>query len=311
MRSSCSCWLTKSILSLFNISSLRMTTQDLLRKLRSIELKTKGLSTQIFSGTYKTTFKGRGMSFSEVRPYQYGDDVRNIDWNVTARSGEPHVKVFEEERELVFMLLIDISASSVFGSGEQSKREYMAELAATLAFSAINNNDKVGALFFAEGIEEYLPPQKGRNHIMRILRALLQLKAQKPRTNMALALRSLSNLIRQRCTSFIISDFIASDYEEALKLAANRHDVVGIRVYDPMEAELPNAGLIPILDAETGHEQWLDSSSPQVREAYRSWYDSQWRIQQELFWRSRAEITSISTSESYVKALIQFFKSRA
>ena len=288
-----------------------MTTQELLRKVRHIELKTKGLSTQVFSGTYKTTFKGRGMSFSEVRPYQYGDDVRNIDWNVTARSGEPHVKVFEEERELVFMLLVDISGSSFFGTGEQSKHAYQAEVAATLAFSAIQNNDKVGAIFFAEGIEEYLPPQKGRNHILRILRALLQARPRKPGTNLALPLRYLSNLIRQRCTAFVLSDFQATGYEEALKLASSRHDVVGIRLYDPAEAKLPQAGLLPLYDPETGRVQWVDTDAKSVQTHYQTWYEGQLQQQKQTFWRCRADWCSISTEESYVKALIQFFKSRA
>lgn len=287
-----------------------MTTQELLKKVRKIELKTRGLSFQVFSGAYKTTFKGRGMSFSEVRTYQYGDDVRNIDWNVTARSNEPHVKVFEEERELTFMLLLDVSGSSLFGTVPSTKRDLAAEIAATLAFSAISNNDKVGAIFFSDKIEKYLPPQKGANHILRIIRELLYLRPRSKGSALAPALQYLVGLVKRRCTAFILSDFMMQGYESALKLAAQKHDIAGIHLYDRRELELPNVGLIPVQDAETGDVRWVDTNSERIRDSYRDWYDGNYTYFRRNFLQYGADILSVATDEGYVSALTKFFKER-
>ena len=251
-----------------------MDTTELLKKVRKIEIKTKGLSKQIFSGEYHSAFKGRGMSFSEVRDYQYGDDVRNIDWNVTARTGSPHVKVFEEERELTVMLLIDVSKSSFFGSVKQTKNEINAEIAAVLAFSALNNNDKVGVLFFSNKIEKYLPPKKGKQHVLRIIRELINLEPENNGTNIGMALEYLNNLIKKRCICFVLSDFLTKDYEAPLKIAKRRHDVVGIHIIDPREEAIPNVGLIRAVDSETGDTRWIDSNSKSVRENYSNWFNS-------------------------------------
>lgn len=287
-----------------------LSITDLLKKVRKIELKTRGLSNQVFSGSYKTRFKGRGMSFSEVRPYQYGDDVRNIDWNVTARTNEPHVKVFEEERELTFMLLIDVSGSAYFGSSQQYKLEVATEIAATLAFSASVNNDKVGAIFFSDKVEKFIPPKKGKPHILRILRDMLYLEPQQVTTNLEAPLKYLTNIITKRCTAFILSDFMTQDYEKAIRLAANRHDVIGLHLYDPLEKNLPNVGLLPVLDAETGKTRWIDTSSKALREAYEDNYQHNLHYFKTTFLRNNADVLSISTGQPYLTPLMKFFKER-
>ncbi|MFK7775443.1 MAG: DUF58 domain-containing protein [Saprospiraceae bacterium] len=288
-----------------------MDTTELLKKVRKIEIKTKGLSKQIFSGEYHSAFKGRGMSFSEVRDYQYGDDVRNIDWNVTARTGSPHVKVFEEERELTVMLLIDVSKSSFFGSVKQTKNEINAEIAAVLAFSALNNNDKVGVLFFSNKIEKYLPPKKGKQHVLRIIRELINLEPEENGTNLGMALEYLNNLIKKRCICFVLSDFLAKGYEAPLKIAKRRHDVVGIHIIDPREETLPNVGLIRAVDSETGDTRWIDSSSKSVRENYSKWFNSHMDYFKKTFLKTGADSVTIRTNESYVNRLLEFFKRRS
>lgn len=288
-----------------------MDTTELLKKVRKIEIKTKGLSKQIFSGEYHSAFKGRGMSFSEVRDYQYGDDVRNIDWNVTARTGSPHVKVFEEERELTVMLLIDVSKSSFFGSVKQTKNEINAEIAAVLAFSALNNNDKVGVLFFSNKIEKYLPPKKGKQHVLRIIRELINLEPEDNGTNIGMALEYLNNLIKKRCICFVLSDFLAKGYEAPLKIAKRRHDVVGIHIIDPREEVLPNVGLIRAVDSETGDTRWIDSSSKSVRANYSNWFNSHMDYFKKIFLKTGADSVTIRTNESYVNRLLEFFKRRS
>jgi len=288
-----------------------MQTSDLLKKVRRIELKTRGLSKHIFSGEYHSAFKGRGMSFSEVREYQYGDDVRNIDWNVTARTGDAHIKVFEEERELTVMLLIDVSPSSIFGTGEQMKNEILTEICAVLAFSAIQNNDKVGVLFFTDKVEKYIPPKKGKQHILRIIRELLNFEPAGTGTNIGIALEYLNNLIKKRSIAFILSDFITSGYEDPLRIAARRHDIVGVHLYDPREESLPNVGLIRAIDAETGTVRWIDSGSAAVRERYADFFKENYNYLKSTFLKSGTDHVSIRTDESYVNALLKFFKKRS
>lgn len=290
---------------------ITMETSELLKKVRKIEIKTKGLSKHIFSGEYHSAFKGRGMSFSEVRDYQYGDDVRNIDWNVTARTGDPHVKVFEEERELTVMLLVDISQSSFFGTVNQLKSGVITEICALLAFSAINNNDKVGVLFFSSKVEKFIPPKKGKQHILRIIRELLDFEPQEKGTDIGLALKYFNNVIKKRSICFILSDFISSPYESPLQIAARRHDIVGIQVNDRREQELPNVGLIRAVDAETGITRWLDTGSKKVRTDYAHWYQDHFQYFRSIFLKSGADAVSIQTDESYVNALLQFFQKRS
>lgn len=288
-----------------------METSELLKKVRKIEIKSKGLSKHLFSGEYHSAFKGRGMSFSEVRSYQYGDDVRNIDWNVTARSGEPYIKVFEEERELTVMLLIDISKSSFFGTTEQMKNEYITEISAVLAFSAINNNDKVGVLFFSDRIEKFIPPKKGKKHILRIIRELLDIRPEGQGTDIGKALEYFNNVVKKRSICFLLSDFMSQGYEAPLRVAARRHDLIGVHLYDPREEELPNVGLIRAQDAETGQLQWIDTSSRQVRERYQEWFTTNQQYFRQNFLRSGADTMSISTTGSYVDALHKFFQRRS
>ena len=287
-----------------------METTELLRRVRRIEIKTKGLSRQIFSGEYQSAFKGRGMSFSEVRNYQYGDDVRNIDWNVTARQNEPFVKVFEEERELTVMLLVDISKSSFFGTTKQLKNELITEICAVLAFSATNNNDKVGLLLFSDRIEKFLPPKKGRGHILRIIRELLETKPEGKGTDIGQALTYFTNMVKKRSICFLISDFLADGYEKPLRLAGRRHDLVGMHLYDPRERELPAVGLIHARDAESGRMEWVDTSSRRVRKKYTKWYDKHMDYYKTAFAQSGASSMSLETTEDYTKALLRFFKSR-
>lgn len=287
-----------------------MDTKELLKKVRKIEIKTRGLSKHLFSGEYHSAFKGRGMSFSEVRSYQYGDDVRNIDWNVTARTGDPFVKIFEEERELTVMLLVDVSASGFFGTVNQFKKDTATEMAAVLSFSAIQNNDKVGVIFFSDKVEKFIPPKKGKSHILRIIRDLIEIKPTSKGTDIGVALKYFNNVIKKRSTSFILSDFMTQGYEDALRIAARRHDLTGIQIYDPTEKQLPNVGLIRAADAETGEEGWIDTSFAQVRERYANWFTENERYFKHNFNRSGADTISISNNESYVNALLRFFKQR-
>lgn len=288
-----------------------METAELLKKVRKIEIKTKGLSKHIFSGEYQSAFKGRGMSFSEVRDYQYGDDVRNIDWNVTARTGSAHIKIFEEERELTVMLLIDVSQSSFFGTADQMKNELITEMSAVLSFSAIQNNDKVGVIFFSDTIEKFIPPKKGKQHILRIIRELINFEPKQTGTNLGQALEYLNNVIKKRSICFILSDFMAQGYETPLRIASRRHDVVGVHLYDPREEELPNIGLMRAVDAETGHVQWVDTSIKAVRENYATWFQENRQYFRSSFLKSGSDVLSVRTDESYIKVLHQFFKKRA
>ncbi len=287
-----------------------METTELLKRVRRIEIKTKGLSRQIFAGEYHSAFKGRGMSFSEVRGYQYGDDVRSIDWNVTARTNEPFVKVFEEERELTVMLLVDISKSSFFGTTNQLKNELITEICAVLAFSATNNNDKVGLLLFSDRIEKFLPPKKGRGHILRIIRELLDTRPQGEGTDLGLALTYFTNMVKKRSICFLLSDFLAEDYEKPLRLAARRHDLIGMHLYDPRERELPDVGLIHARDAETGAMEWIDTSSRRVRQRYNAWYEKHLAYYLNAFQKAGADTLSMETTEDYTKGLLRFFKGR-
>jgi len=288
-----------------------METSELLKKVRRIEIKTRGLSRNIFAGQYHSAFKGRGMAFSEVREYQYGDDIRDIDWNVTARYVRPYVKVFEEERELTVMLLIDVSGSRDFGSVNVMKKEVITEIAATLAFSAIQNNDKIGVVFFSDKIEKFIPPQKGKKHILYVIRELIDFQPDKKQTNIAQTLKYLTNAIKKRCTAFLISDFIDKDgFKEALTIANRKHDVVAIQVYDRRETELPAVGLIKIKDAETGQERWIDSSSARVRAAYKEGGARRQAAMSDSFKKCRVDSVSIRTEDDYVKALIALFDKR-
>jgi len=288
-----------------------MDTTELLKRVRRIELKTKGLSKQIFSGEYHSAFKGRGMSFSEVRDYQYGDDVRNIDWNVTARSGSPHVKVFEEERELTVILLVDVSRSSFFGTANQFKNEFMTELAAVISFSAANNNDKVGLILFSDKVEKYIPPKKGKSHILRIIRELINYEATSSGTEIGIALEYLNNVIKKRAICFLLSDFLSSNYENPLRIASRRHDVIGMLVNDPAEMELPNVGLMRVKDAETLEDRIIDTSSKKLRSKYKDWYEGHFTYFKNTFYKSGADIIHLKTNESYVNHLINFFKKRS
>lgn len=288
-----------------------METSELLRKVRKIEIKTKGLSKHIFSGEYHSAFKGRGMSFSEVRAYQFGDDVRNIDWNVTARTGDPHVKVFEEERELTVMLLVDVSGSSYFGTTNQFKSEVITEICALLAFSAINNNDKVGIIFFSSEVEMFIPPKKGRQHILRIIRELIDFQPKHQGTDIGKTLEYFNNVVKKRSICFVLSDFLTKGYESPLRIAARKHDVVGVHLLDPREEELPDVGLIRVVDAETGNMHWLDTSSKRVRRRHQEWFKEHQAYFKSIFLKSGADYVSIRTNESYVNALLQFFKKRS
>ena len=288
-----------------------METSDLLKRVRQIEIKTRGLSNNIFAGQYHSAFKGKGMSFSEVREYQYGDDVRDIDWNVTARYIKPFVKVFEEERELTVMLLIDVSNSLDFGTVKQLKKDMVTEIAATLAFSAIQNNDKIGVIFFSDRIEKFIPPKKGRKHILYIIRELLDFKPESKRTDIKMAVEYLTNVIKKRCTTFMISDFIdENDFRNALTIANRKHDIVAIQVYDRRMAELPDVGLMKVRDAETGHEQWIDTSSRALRRAHNDWWIQRQGVLNETFTKSNVDSVSIRTDQDYVKSLLNLFAKR-
>lgn len=288
-----------------------METNDILKKVRRIEIKTKGLSNNIFAGQYHSAFKGRGMAFSEVREYQYGDDIRDIDWNVTARFSKPFIKVFEEERELTVMLVVDVSGSLEFGTTTQTKKNMLTEIAATLAFSAIHNNDKIGVIFFSDRIEKFIPPKKGRKHILFIIRELLDFKAESRRTDIKLGLEYLTNVMKRRCTAFVLSDFIdPKDFQNALTIGNRKHDMIAIQIYDKRVAELPNIGLIKVRDAETGKEQWIDTSSTALRNHHRdTWLDNQSRLKN-YFSKSNIDSVSVRTDQDYVKALLNLFAKR-
>lgn len=289
-----------------------MDTADILKKVRKIEIKARGLSQNIFAGQYHSAFKGRGMAFSEVREYQFGDDVRDIDWNVTARFHRPYVKVFEEERELTVMLLVDVSGSLDFGTTHEMKRDMATEIAATIAFSAIQNNDKIGVIFFSDRIEKYIPPKKGRRHILYIIREMLDFHPQSRKTDVAMATAYLTRVMKRRCTSFVISDFYdRKDFSQQMEIANHKHDVVAIQVYDPRAKTLPDVGLMKVQDAETGHEMFIDTSSKKLRQAHtRYWMDQQERLRH-VFAKSRIDWVSIATNEDFVKALMILFKQRA
>ena len=292
------------------------TPTELLKKVRKIEIKTKALSHQIFAGEYHSAFKGRGMAFSEVREYQWGDDVRNMDWNVTARLRAPYVKVFEEERELTVVLLVDVSRSGLFGTAAQTKRDQIAEIAAILSFSAILNNDKVGALLFSDRVEKFIPPKKGRSHLLHIIREILEYTPVSDGTDITAALHFLTNAIKQKCTAFILSDMLDVDaagaprYEDALKVAAGRHDLSVIRVYDPREKAIPNVGLVHVKDAESGETRWINTASVRVRNAYARWFADAESAARKLCSRFRVDSVSIATDQDYVKALMALFQSR-
>ena len=289
-----------------------METRELIKKVRKIEIKTRGLSHNIFAGQYHSAFKGRGMSFSEVRDYQYGDDVRDIDWNVTARFNKPFIKVFEEERELTVMLLVDLSDSLDFGTATRTKREMLAEIAATIAFAAIQNNDKIGVIFFTDRIEKFIPPQKGRKHILYIIRELLNIEPASKRTDIKVPLEFLTNALKKKCTAFMLSDFICTtDYRNAMTIANHKHDLVAIQVYDRRLAELPDIGLVRVRDAESGEEIYIDTSSKKVREAQHTWWRNQSETLKDTLQRSRVDSVSVRTDQDYVKALLALFAQRS
>ena len=288
-----------------------METSEIIKKVRKIEIKARGLSSNIFAGQYHSAFKGRGMAFSEVREYQYGDDVRDIDWNVTARFNKPYVKVFEEERELTVMLLIDVSGSLDFGTQRQMKRDLVTEIAATLAFSAIQNNDKIGVIFFSDKIEKYIPPKKGRKHILYIIREMLDYHAESRKTGIGQAVEFLTSVSKRRCTAFLLSDFYdRQDFMQQLTIANRKHDVVAIQVFDKRARELPDVGLMKVVDAETGAEQYVDTSSRKLREQYRRYWQKRQQDLQEVFARSNVDNVSIATDEDFVKHLMGLFKQR-
>ena len=288
-----------------------METSEIIKKVRKIEIKTRGLSSNIFAGQYHSAFKGRGMAFSEVREYQYGDDVRDIDWNVTARFHRPYVKVFEEEREMTVMLMIDVSGSLDFGTQKQMKRDMVTEIAATLAFCAIQNNDKIGVIFFSDKIEKYIPPKKGRKHILYIIREMLDFKPESTRTDVNQAIQFLSSVQKRRTTAFILSDFyVRGDFLQSLQIANRKHDVVAIQVYDQRARELPDVGLMKVVDAETGYEQYVDTSSKKLRQAYNKYWLTRQAQLQDTFNKSNVDSVSIATNEDFVKSLLLLFKKR-
>ncbi|WP_430908761.1 DUF58 domain-containing protein [Maribacter sp. 2-571] len=287
-----------------------MDTKELLKKVRKIEIKTRRLSDHIFGGEYHSTFKGRGMTFSEVRQYQFGDDVRNIDWNVTARYNEPYIKVFEEERELTMMLMIDVSGSELFGTTNQFKKEIITEIAATLAFSALQNNDKAGVMLFSDTVELYIPPKKGKSHVLRIIRELLEFRPKSNRTDISEALKFLSSVMKKKAIVFILSDFISEAYEKTLKIAGNKHDVTGIRIYDQREERIPNLGLVQMQDVETGTVGLVNTGSKKVRQSYETHYKEREAYFMNTFTKSGCGTLSCRVDESYVKKLLGYFKRR-
>lgn len=289
-----------------------METTELLKKVRRIEIKARGLSNNIFAGQYHSAFKGRGMSFAEVREYQYGDDIRDIDWNVTARSGKPYIKVFEEERELTVMLLVDVSGSQDFGTKQQMKRDLITEMAATIAFSAIQNNDKIGVIFFSDKVEKFIPPKKGKKHILYMIRELIDFRPENHGTDICVPLQHLTHAIKRRCTAFMLSDFIDHhDYDSALTIANRKHDIVALHVYDQRGAELPNVGLLRVHDPETKVDRWVDTGSKRVREAYKQHWNVQNQRREQLFKKSNVDSVSVQTGDDFVAALMQLFHKRS
>jgi uncharacterized protein (DUF58 family) len=287
-----------------------METQELLKKVRKIEIRTKGMVNQIFSGEYHSVFKGRGMTFSEVREYQFGDDIRLIDWNVSARFGHPFIKIFEEERELTVMLVVDVSGSGEFGTVQQMKKDIAAELCGVFAFSAIKNNDKVGVIFFSDVVEKFIPPKKGRTHILRIVRELIDFQPTHRGTDLTAGLRYLTSAIKKRSIAFLISDFLGKDYDDALKIAARRHDLVGVHLFDPRETSLPPAGLMRVIDAESKESLWVDAGDKRVRDGYARWWNEQEDKRKKLFARSGVDTIDIRVDLPYVAPLVSFFKAR-
>jgi uncharacterized protein (DUF58 family) len=287
-----------------------MDTKEILKKVRKIEIKTRRLSDHIFSGEYHTSFKGRGMTFSEVRQYQFGDDVRAIDWNVTARYNEPYIKVFEEERELTMMLMVDVSGSENFGTKSQFKREIVTEIAATMAFSATQNNDKIGLILFSDQIELFIPPKKGKSHVLRIIRELIEFTPKSHKTDVSHALKFLSGVLKKKAIVFLISDFMAADYEQTLKIAAKKHDITGVRVYDVREEQIPNIGLVNMTDAETGESMLVNTNSKAVRLQYEKYYQDKVKYFKDIFSRCCAVTVNTRVDESYVTKLLGYFKAR-
>ena len=292
-----------------------MEASELIKKVRKIEIKTRGLSKNIFAGEYHSAFKGRGMAFSEVREYQYGDDIRNIDWNVTARFNHPYIKIYEEERELTVMLLVDVSNSRVFGTQSQLKKNLITEISAVLSFSAIQNNDKIGVILFSDKVEKFIPPKKGRTHILRIIRELIEFKPENKETNISEALRYLTNAIKKRSTAFVISDFMDDDngnprFDEAIRIANRKHDLIGLKIYDKREKEIPSVGIIRMKDAETGEYAWVDTTSPALRRNYANWYLNMDASVNDTLVRAGVDFVSIATDEDYVRPLINLFKKR-
>lgn len=287
-----------------------METSELLKKVRKIEIKSRGLTNHIFSGQYHSAFKGKGMAFSEVREYQYGDDIRSIDWNVTARLNHPYIKVFEEEREMTVMLLIDVSGSNKFGTQKQFKEDLITEIAAILSFSAIQNNDKVGVIFFSDKIEKFISPKKGSSHILRIIRELISFQPENTATNISEALRYFSNIIKKRCTAFLISDFQDNNFDDAIKITSKKHDLVAIRIYDELEFSFPDIGLVKLKDNESGKTIWVDSSDKQIRNNFELWSKQHEKYLNEVFIKSGVDDVRISTNQDYVKTLISLFKKR-
>lgn len=287
-----------------------MESKDLLKKVRKIEIKSRGLSQQIFAGEYHSAFKGKGMAFSEVREYQYGDPIKDIDWHVTARFNHPYVKVFEEERELTVMLIIDVSGSKKFGTQKQFKQDLTTEISAVLSFSAIQNNDKIGVIFFSDKVEKFIPPKKGRKHILRIILELLNFNPQSTQTDLSEALKYLTNAIKKRCTAFILSDFMDTDFEEALKIASNKHDIAALKIYDVREKEIPNIGLAYFKDAETGKMRWINTSSKKVRDQYNKWWLNNDAKAREIFNKCKVDFAAIQTDKDYVRPIIKLFKMR-
>jgi uncharacterized protein (DUF58 family) len=288
-----------------------MDTTELIKRVRRIEIKTKGLTQHIFAGEYHSAFKGKGMAFSEVREYQYGDDIRSIDWNVTARFNHPYVKIFEEERELTVMLLIDVSGSREFGTHTRLKKSLITELAAVLSFSAISNNDKIGVIFFSDNIEKFIPPKKGRQHILRIIREMIEFQPKNKGTNISIALQYLTNAIKKRSTAFLISDMLDKGFEDSLKITSRKHDLIVLKIFDIRETELPKVGLINMLDAESGEQIWVDSNSKIVRDRYKESWQNRKRASEEILKKNGVDFVEIATDSDYVKPLIQLFKKRA
>jgi len=287
-----------------------METAEILKKVRKIEIKTRGLSHQVFSGHYHSAFKGKGMTFSEVREYQYGDDIRSIDWNVTARFNHPYVKIFDEERELTVMLVIDVSGSNEFGTRQQLKEDLMTEIAAVLAFSAIQNNDKVGVLFFSDRVEKFIPPKKGKSHILRIIRELIDFQPDSQKTNISEGLRFLSNAIKKKCIAFVISDFMDNDFEHALRIASRKHDIIAVRVFDQRETEIPGMGMVKVFNKETGKAMWVDTNDPGLRSNYSSHWNRHDQMLNQVFKRLGVDTATIPTGVNYVRPLMNLFKIR-